>query len=38
VDIIDCGAGRKDTVYYDEGIDTVTNCEIENPPTTDPPV
>ena len=38
VDIIDCGAGRKDMVYYDEGIDTVTNCEIENPPTTDPPV
>jgi serralysin len=32
-DIIDCGAGRKDTVYYDERIDTVTNCEVLNPTT-----
>jgi Ca2+-binding RTX toxin-like protein len=37
VDFIDCGetkGGRteRDTVYYDEGIDTVTeNCEIKNP-------
>lgn len=36
VDIIDCGENKKDkdTVYYDVGIDTVTNCEVENPPTT----
>ena len=38
VDIIDCGEGRKDTVYYDVEIDTVTNCEVLNPPTTTPSV
>ena len=38
VDYIDCGEGRKDTVYYDVGIDTVTNCEVLNPPRTTPPV
>ena len=39
VDIIDCGETKNrpdsDTVYYDEGIDTVReNCEVLNPPTT----
>jgi hypothetical protein len=38
VDYIDCGEGRKDTVYYDVGIDTVTNCEVLNPPRSTPPV
>jgi Ca2+-binding RTX toxin-like protein len=38
VDYIDCGEGRKDTVYYDVGIDTVTNCEALNPPRTTPSV
>jgi Ca2+-binding RTX toxin-like protein len=28
-DTIDCGDGN-DTVFFDEGIDTVTNCEIQN--------
>jgi Ca2+-binding RTX toxin-like protein len=37
VHYIDCGEG-KDTVYYDVGIDTVTNCEVLNPPTTTPSV
>ena len=38
VDYIDCGEGQKDTVYYDVGIDTVTNCEVLDPPTTTPSV
>ena len=38
VDFIDCGAGGKDTAYYDEGIDTVTNCEVLIPQTYTPPV
>jgi Ca2+-binding RTX toxin-like protein len=33
VDIIDCGGGSADTVFYDTDIDTITNCEIENPPS-----
>ena len=41
VDIIDCGETKNrpdsDTVYYDEGIDTVReNCEVLNPSTTPP--
>jgi Ca2+-binding RTX toxin-like protein len=38
VDHIDCGENKgkdNDTVYYDEGIDTVTNCEVLNPPIPD---
>lgn len=27
-DTIDCGAGTKDRVYYDEGLDTIKGCEI----------
>ena len=40
VDIIDCGESKRkgDTVYYDEGIDTVTNCEVEYPQTYTPTV
>ena len=30
-DTVDCGPGT-DTVLFDEGIDTVANCEIRNPP------
>jgi hypothetical protein len=26
-EIIDCGAGAQDEVYYDEGLDVVKNCE-----------
>ena len=41
VDHIDCGETNKgnkdsDTVYYDVEIDTVQNCEVENPPTPAP--
>jgi hypothetical protein len=34
-DVIDCGKGGKDTVFFDtRGTDTVEkNCEIRNPPT-----
>jgi len=30
-EIIDCGAGASDEVYYDEGLDVVKNCEIALP-------
>ncbi len=30
-DVLDCGEGT-DTAYYVQGQDTVTNCEILNPP------
>jgi Ca2+-binding RTX toxin-like protein len=30
VDQIDCGGGR-DTVFFDQGMDTLTNCEIKKP-------
>lgn len=29
-DTTNCGSGR-DTVYYDEGLDTVENCELAYP-------
>jgi Ca2+-binding RTX toxin-like protein len=29
-DYVDCG-DSKDTVYYDEGVDTVVRCELKNP-------
>ena len=34
-DLIDCGENRrdKDTVYYDEELDTIINCEVKNPTT-----
>ena len=38
VDYIDCGEGRKDTVYFDAEMDLVANCEVLNPPRTAPPV
>ena len=28
---IDCGAGASDEVYFDKGVDVVTNCEIKHP-------
>ena len=31
-DVVDCGRGSQDIVRYDEGLDTIRNCEIENPP------
>ena len=30
-DVVDCGPGKKDTVFFDEGSDTVTRCERKNP-------
>ena len=30
-DIVDCGPGKKDRVFFDVGVDTVTRCEIKNP-------
>jgi hypothetical protein len=32
-DVIDCGKGKRDTVFFDEGLDTIKNCEIKNPTT-----
>jgi Ca2+-binding RTX toxin-like protein len=32
-DVIDCGKGKRDTVFFDEGLDTTENCEIKNPTT-----
>jgi Ca2+-binding RTX toxin-like protein len=29
-EIIDCGAGANDTVYFDKGVDVVTNCEAKH--------
>jgi Ca2+-binding RTX toxin-like protein len=29
-EIIDCGAGASDEVYFDKGLDVVKNCEIEH--------
>ncbi len=26
-----CGPGKKDKVFFDEGFDTVTGCEKKNP-------
>jgi hypothetical protein len=30
-EIIDCGAGASDVVYFDKGLDVVKNCEVEHP-------
>ena len=30
-EIIDCGAGASDEVWFDKGLDIVTNCEIKQP-------
>ena len=30
-EIIDCGAGASDEVWFDKGLDVVTNCEIKQP-------
>jgi Ca2+-binding RTX toxin-like protein len=30
-DVVNCGPGKKDTVFFDEGFDTVTGCEKKNP-------
>ena len=30
-EIIDCGAGASDEVYFDKGLDVVKNCEISHP-------
>jgi Ca2+-binding RTX toxin-like protein len=30
-DIVDCGPGKKDKVFFDVGADSVTRCEIKNP-------
>jgi hypothetical protein len=31
-DIVDCHVGTNDIVYFDVGMDTVTNCEVQNTP------
>jgi Ca2+-binding RTX toxin-like protein len=31
-DIINCGRGMEDVAFFDRGIDSVSNCEIKNPP------
>src|SRR5215211_145319 len=30
-EIIDCGGGASDEVYFDKGVDVKTNCEIKHP-------
>jgi Ca2+-binding RTX toxin-like protein len=38
-DIVDCGRGKDDTVYFDKGLDVVKNCEHRHPdqkPSTEP--
>jgi Ca2+-binding RTX toxin-like protein len=30
-EIIDCGGGASDEVYFDKGLDVVKNCEIKHP-------
>jgi hypothetical protein len=35
-DIVDCGPGENDTVYFDKGLDVVTNCEHRHPDQTPP--
>jgi hypothetical protein len=30
-DVVNCGPGTKDKVFFDEGFDTVTGCEKKNP-------
>jgi len=30
-DIINCGLGKKDKVFFDVGLDSVTRCEVKNP-------
>jgi len=30
-DIINCGRGKKDKVFFDVGLDSVTRCEVTNP-------
>jgi RTX calcium-binding nonapeptide repeat (4 copies) len=32
-DSVDCGPGRKDRVFFDEGDTVLRNCEIRNPAT-----
>jgi RTX calcium-binding nonapeptide repeat (4 copies) len=36
-DIVDCGPGENDTVYFDKGLDVVKNCEHRHPDQTPPP-
>jgi len=37
-DIVDCGPGQNDTVYFDKGLDVVTNCEHRHPDQKPPPM
>ena len=30
-EIIDCGSGASDEVYFDKGLDVISNCEIKHP-------
>jgi hypothetical protein len=30
-DIINCGPGKKDKVFFDVGLDSITRCEVKNP-------
>jgi Ca2+-binding RTX toxin-like protein len=29
-EIIDCGSGASDVVYFDKGVDVITNCEVKH--------
>jgi Ca2+-binding RTX toxin-like protein len=37
-DIVDCGRGKNDTVYFDKGLDVVENCEHRHPDQKPPPM
>jgi len=30
MDMIDCGGGLRDVVYFDKGLDTIQNCEVKH--------
>jgi hypothetical protein len=31
-DTVNCGRGAEDVAFFDRGMDSVSNCEIWNPP------
>jgi Ca2+-binding RTX toxin-like protein len=37
-DVVDCGKGKNDTVYFDKGLDEVKNCEHRHPDQKPPPM
>jgi hypothetical protein len=38
VDIINCGKGKRDKVYYDKGIDAIKGCEKKHPDEAPPAI